>query len=254
MKKLMFIICVIGISVLMSSCLKEGDRSFSGNYLAYVTQDKTSNTIFARAFGYQAGGSLYYQGAMASPKLKDHRPGYWAFIGCSWSEQNGMLEGSNGTIYNVQMTSDPVILPSSVLHLEAVPVIEKPISFLLMNPIYDQKVKDNLFDNKWLFPYQCKIKKGEEAVLEFYFDSKKAENKKDEITIDIILEKKGTATGTTEELKQHYTYVDFSLLRDKLNEVGGYNNQISVKFRFHKEGVSDPKPYISQGTLWYLKD
>lgn len=254
MKKLMFVICAIGISVLMSSCLKEGDRSFSGNYLAYVTKDKTSGIIYAKAFSYQSGGMLYYQGAMASPKLNEHRPGYWAFIGCSWNEQNGMLEGSNGTVYNVQMTSEPAIIPMSVLNLAAAPISEKSLSFLLNSPIYDQKAKDNFLEDKWLFPFQCKMKKDEKATLEFYFNSKDAENKKSEIVIDIVLTKIGEATGTSEELKQNYTYVDFSLLRDELNHAGTYDSHILVKFRFHKDDVDDPKPYISQGVIWNLKD
>ena len=253
MKKLVYFLLTVVVSVGLSSCMKEGDSSFAGTYLAYVTKDSKQDLVYARAFSMR-GSAFYFEGNMTSPKLEKYPPGYFAILNCSWNESYGMVEGTNAPVYKVQVSNDVEMLDVTQFVFSAPPTLAEKIPLTLHAPLYDAKAKDNFLDNKWVFPYLCRIKKGETPDLHFFFDADNQSASKNEVIVDVVLTKSGAATGSDEEQVANFAVIDFSPLRSILMQDSQWqdNNNVRVRFRFNKQGEPQNEPYISDGIEWQI--
>lgn len=251
MKKLVYFLLTVVVSVGLSSCMKEGDSSFAGTYLAYVTKDAKQDLVYARAFSMR-GAAFYFEGNMTSPKLEKYPPGYFAILNCSWNESYGMVEGTNAPVYKVQISNDVEMLDVAQFVFSAPPTLAGKTPLTLHAPLYDAGAKDNFFNDKWVFPYSCRIKKGEIPGLHFFFDADNQSASNNEVIVDIVLTKSGVATGSDEEQVANFAVVDFSPLRLTLMQDNKWQDNVRLKFRFYKQGEPQNEPYVSDGIQWQI--
>lgn len=255
MKKVLLFLSVIGVSLLMTSCLKGGNSSFSGQFISYVTLDETSQKVYAKALD----GQGYYR-FVTSPQMQSaHRPGYFAILGISWKEEYGMADGMGGSVYNVQLAGDIDKIPYADFSFSdiSLSVDEKLHHFDLFRPLSDPRnVKNNFFDDNWLITYRCGLKKGETASLSFNVNPQKQNSsKKDEVIIDVTLKKSGEATGTGDEYHQEHVALHFEQLRQYLLAKidVNYSDVVTVKFRYKKDKDAT-ELYVSEGIDWVLRE
>lgn len=252
MKKLVLFLLTVAVSVGLSSCMKEGESSFAGTYLAYVTKDSKSDLVFARAFSMR-GTSFFFDADITSPKLNKYAPGYFTVLNSSWQESYGVVEGTNPPVYKVEISNDVEMLDVSEMVLSTPPSLVEKLALTLQAPLYDTKAEANFFDDKWVFPYTCRVKKGEKPTLHFFFDAQNQGASNNEVVVDVLLTKTGAASASEEALVANFAVVDFSHLRSVLLNDRKYPNDILIKFRFNKQGEPQNEPYVSEGIQWQLR-
>lgn len=231
MKKLNLLLSLFVVGIILTSCFKEGDGSFShpGDF-SYITQDD-DGLIYARTF-YEGRGNL-----ITSPGIKDVGPGKFVITRYSWNNESGTVKTSDGnTVYNVVTTeiSDPL----STTKLTMSPATENGVSFKAIHrPIFDS---GTYFDDHWAFSYVYSGKEGEAPVVSFYEAARQSEQNPDEVIIDVRLNKIGTATGTQDKEMTNSIVVDMSPLRQKYAAERANTKALSIKFRHYQEGRTEP--------------
>lgn len=211
----------------LSSCLDTGKGSYAGKKeYSYIARDQTTSLIYARTIS----GNL-----ITSEKIKTLSPGSIAFltyeIDLEKAEQTMIGFNNNVIVYTAVLGAEPTIAEQSRLRLTNAP--EAP-AIHFENIFYPPTFSSNdYFDDRWLFHYVVKLKKGETVKADFYTTTETASNgDSNEIIIDIRLTKSGDADNGPAEMIEEYVVADFSDLRSMYKESGKDN--IKLKFRFYK--------------------
>ena len=216
----------------LSSCLEKGETQFSGESFSMISMDK-KGLVYAKVVTNDMRAAF-----ITSPQIKQLAPGTFAIIAYSWTESNGITQTDEGLqVYNANTTAEIKQLPKTTLYPSDAPATPND-PFLLYAPTYDSGL---YFNDHWMFPYSFKHKEGETGTLRFYKSTTapKTENS-NEIIVDIRLVKSGTATGTTEKTTQSGIVVDMSQLREGTPTTGTTTKTLQIKFRFYREGQTEP--------------
>lgn len=234
MKKTMLFLSMIGISLIMTSCLDGGEAAFSSeNDFSYITRDD-KGLVYARVY-YRGQGNF-----ITSSGIQQMNPGDLKFISYSWTEELGTTATAEGYIvYNVNVLGQP----EDVSKTELIPAdapspeedAEDPIQFVLGDPVKDS---GTFFGDYWLFGYSYKQKKGETATLRFY-QSSDSDKDKNEFIIDVRLLKAGEPTEDTESTENDYIAVNMSQIRNLYPSTGTTLKSVTIKFRYYRDGQTD---------------
>lgn len=182
MKKVIFLMSVIGVTFLMTSCLGDSETSFSGAPLSYIKTMNSGLTTYALTLegGYP----------ITSPQIALEEPGTFVFIAYSWSESLNTI--TSDEIYNATVTqiSDP-IEQTSLFTVDAPELTETETP---LTNFGSYAWWDYVLDNKWVLVYSYKKGDGNEKVLRFYHNLE--EGSENEIVIDVrVVEGLGTITA-----------------------------------------------------------
>lgn len=232
MKKLNLLLSLFAASLLLTSCLKEGDGSFSHpNNLAYVTQD-ADGLVYARTV---LNGRPYF---ITSQGIKNVEPKNFVTTGYSWNTENGTITTSEGyTVYNVITTEVSKPFSKTTLNMSPAPT-EPLMSFkTIERPIYST---DMFFEDHWAFSYTYTGKEGNAPIVNFY-EAERTENQQaDEIIIDIRLNTIGTSTSEDKKLSD-VIVVDMTPLRQKYSGSSTTTTKmLTLKFRYYEEEKTEP--------------
>ncbi len=232
MKKLNLLLSLFAASLLLTSCLKEGDGSFSHpSDFAYITQD-AEGLVYARTF-YNGRGNF-----ITSPGIKEVGPGNFVLASYSWNNENGTVTTSEGyNVYNVITTEVSKPFSKTTLNMSPAPT-EPLMSFkTIQRPIFSP---DKFFDDHWAFSYTYKGKEGNAPIVNFY-EAERTENQQaDEIIIDMRLNTIGTSTSEDKELSD-VIVVNMTPLRQKYSGSSTTTTKtLTLKFRYYEEGKTEP--------------
>ena len=212
--------------------INSGQGSWFGNEeYSYISRDETTSTVYARTI------SGYF---ITSEKIKSYPEGTVAFISYKIDfddeAQRTMIgESQNIIVYHVTLAGEPVKVDQTTIKFMDAP--EAPIVHFenIMNPTF---ASNNFFGDRWLFPFQVKLKKGETVKANFYKATNESETSSDEIIVDIRLTKFGQAEeGATEKIEGDYAVVNFSDLRQMFD--GSDKEILKIKFRFYRAANKD---------------
>lgn len=226
MKKMMFFLSIIGVSLLMTSCLGAGSQNFSEPAIAYIARDNASGLVYART----SSGRF-----ITSSQIQTMLPGSFKLFYYSWEESYGLATIENTTVYK------DVIISGNSYDIPTTRVLTNPVSEVKFKPFVgiSQEVyyADNqtYFDDHWILEYAYKAKEGENPIVSFYLREEESESR-DEVVIDIRLSLSGTATGTSETNKSAMVAVDMAPVRAKYSAMEtGSSRRMSVKFNYYVE-------------------
>ncbi|HBG42817.1 MAG TPA: hypothetical protein DDW85_15665 [Porphyromonadaceae bacterium] len=156
MKKLL-LFAMIGVSLILTSCLGETDTQFSGMPLSYITRTE-GGTVFARTIDGLA---------ITSSSIKNLTPGTFVVITYSWNEKTNTVTEDN--IYDVTVTNiDGPIEQSSIAH-NAAPVQTPKIPLKDFQPfLYNSNIYNagEYFDYHIFYSYQTD--ESDKGQLKFY--------------------------------------------------------------------------------------
>ncbi len=226
------LLLVLSATLFLSSCLDSSEGSWAGNEeYSYITRDAATNTVYARTI---AG---YF---ITSEKIKTYPEGTIAFISYQINlddeaQRTLIGEKQNMNVYHATLAGEPVIADQTTLKFSEIP--EAPIVHFenLMNPTF---ASNNYFGDRWLFPYQVKLKKRETMKANFYKVPNEGETSSDEVIIDIRLTKGGAAEeGASEKLTGEYVVVNFEDLRMMFDSSD--KDIINLRFRFYRTANKD---------------
>ncbi|MDR2815334.1 MAG: hypothetical protein LBB62_01320, partial [Proteiniphilum sp.] len=187
MKKLILFLCVIGATLLMTSCMEEGSNNYTESSFVYLETDDLGNTYGKTFSRYSPMRFITHSSMMAM------QTGTFKVMAYSWSEENGttplMVSGQNVQADNVQPISKVIDIPRTLLTMKELPEQENPTGFdEIVAPLYSDY--RNFMGDHWVIEYSYTAKDGEEASVEFY--KREGETEKGEIVIDIRLTLSGT--------------------------------------------------------------
>jgi hypothetical protein len=233
MKKILLAFSMIGMMILMNSCLDSGEQTYTGNSeFAYVTRDN-NGLIYARTGSFNM---------ITAPELQLLTPENCYFISYSWSSSNGITQSSdNFKLMNVSILGNPAedrIPSTSLIMNEAPEELTTPVT-IYFPPAYHSS---NFFGDFWAFSYRWKKKEGESATLQFYKanSSGNESGSSDEVLIDIRLIKTGSGIGT-EKTQDDVIAVNLSQLRYLLGPLTGTTTKnVPIRFRYYEEGKTTP--------------
>lgn len=225
MKKLMLFLSIVGISVLMTSCMKEVNRNFSETAAVYIVRDNASGLVYGRTWS----GTF-----ITSPTIKAMTPGSYKIIAYAWDESNGMATlGDNVSVYdNVAISGTPYDVEKATLMTTEAP--EKESSLLAAEVVFFINDK-NYFQDHWILRYAYKAKTGQTPTLNFYLRENENQSS-NEIGIDVRLSL-SEASGTGEADKADFVALDMAPLRMKYGS-STTSRTLNVKFYFY-EGTRD---------------
>lgn len=228
---------MLSAMLLLSSCLKSSQGSWAGDgEYSYIAIDEATSTIYARTI------SGYF---ITNEKIKTFSPGTIVFLSYqidldNEAERTMIGDNNNVTVYHATLAGEPdVVAEQSTIHLMEAP--EMPIVYFenIFSPLFASNI---YFGDRWLFPYQAKVKKGENLKVSFYkadVDDTTSLTS-DYVIIDIRLTKEGEAEeGAEEKVVEDYVVVNFTQLRAELNMMFGDKDKVNLKFRFYREANED---------------
>lgn len=232
MKKILLICSIVFMGFMLNSCLDSEDQNITGSkQFSYITSDNLGNVYARSTSGYVALPITFKEINMLEQ-------GRCYLLSYTWISEYGMTQLSDGfQVYNVVLTAEPEPVPSAMLHLSDAPQGSGVPFYRFSAPFYSS---DEYFGDFWLFSYQWKKKKGEEANVEFYKSSETMDTS-GEILIDVRLNKIGTPTETTETITDELIAVNLHPLRNLLQTPGGTKpKEVPIRFRYYIEGKSEP--------------
>ncbi len=183
MKRTILLSGMIGMALLLTSCLEEGSQNYEETSVAYIASDATG-----RVYGRTLTSKL-----ITSQNMQLMYPGSFQFLHYSWTEEYGttpisMSSTSTDVLQadNVVIIGDPVEINRVSLRMdEEPPVVETPKKFVAIDqPVY---ATDEIYlDDHWLFQYAYEAKDKDDVAVNFYYmeDPEATEN---EVTIFIEL-------------------------------------------------------------------
>lgn len=224
------LLLVFSAILFLSSCLDSGKGSYAGNSeYSYITRDAISNAVYARTI------SGHY---ITSEKIKLLAPGSIVFVSYQINfdevEQSIIVEdGRDVIVYHAIIPGEPVVANQSRISLMSAP--DAPIMHFenIFNPIF---ASNKYFGDRWLFPYQVKMKKGEDIKIEFYkgTEDDSSSSSDDDLIIDVRFTKSGEAeAGATENVVEDYVVANFSDIRSMFE--GRDKDKVNLKFRFYRK-------------------
>lgn len=228
MKKLNVLLGIIGVALLMTSCLNKGETSYSGVPLSYITSSETG-VKYAQTFDGLP---------ITSPQILLKDEGSFVYIAYTWKESLNTVTPEN--IYNATVTdiSDP-IEKSTILPLAA-PENETEVPLETFSPVV---YGGEFFGYHWIYSYGYEKGDGSKKELRFYVDpTQESEN---EVIIDVRLE--DGAGSITKDQDNVMGAVDIEYIHQKYSAglSSGNSKSIQVYFRYYLEK--------SDGTLQLYK-
>lgn len=204
--------------------INEGKESWvAKEEYSYITRDEVTNIVYARTI------SGYF---ITSEKIKIIPIGTIAFISyqIDFGEAKQTIIGNNTIVYHATLADETVIVDQTPVKFMEIP--EMPIIYFenILNPTF---ASNAYFGDRWFFPFQVKLKKGETVKANFYKAADEIGMSNDEVIIDIRLTKNGEAEdGATDKVVVEYIVADFSDLRMMFE--GSDKNELKLKFRFYR--------------------
>ncbi|MDR1517013.1 MAG: hypothetical protein LBS52_02745 [Dysgonamonadaceae bacterium] len=228
MRKLFLFFSVVGLSVLMNSCLGDGKNSFTEAYPCYITTDNSTYLTYARTLNGRF---------ITSNEIKLMEPGTFHSISYSWDESYGTtpisIGGYSYPVYNVTSTSEEI--GKKELYYSEAPDEENPVPLYYSSQF--QAVPDEYgtyWNDHWVIAYAYKIKKGESISAQFYVPPRSSDENNAEVVIDVRLTKSGTAESTAEIVEDDVVALNMAPIRSQY--ISSANQTVNVKFRFYTEG------------------
>lgn len=230
MKKMILLSTVLGVALLMTSCLEEGSRNYAESSVAYIAQDDISFAIYGKTLT----GRI-----ITSQQMQMMQPGTFKFLTYSWEEEYGQTKMGEFYLDNVVISGDPVPLDQTTLNLGDT-AQEVSAKFLAIDPPYYFNDENYLGDH-WLFEYAYEAKKGETAVVSFYkIGDPEAVN--NEIKIDIHLAIEGTPeAGSSVTSKIDIIALNMAPLRAAYEGASQTaTKELKITFRYYLKGQERP--------------
>lgn len=201
----------------MTSCLKEGEQSRSGEGQMFYVSETTEGLKFAY------NGDL----AITSPQIKAAEADKWYVMSWLWDSKMG-FEGQN--ILKVQ-TADMVKVPNGTFTVSSTPATEplfllkgfRPTRMLISRDFGDYLLYDVTYDKK----------EGEVVSLNFYSDLELPSDNSTLFTINVRLSKSGTGIGENKTVTETYA-VKMNALRSKISFHDGQHSQgFDIKYVYY---------------------
>lgn len=228
-KTTLLLLGIIGLTLLLTSCLEGGSRNYDENSVVYLAMDNTSGRIYGRTIS----GRL-----ITSAGMQLMTPGSFQFLRYSWTEEYGYTTIENSLqADNVTIVGDPIQISRVPLRMnQQPPQVETPLKFVgVDSPVYAED-KVYLADH-WLFQYACEIKKGQTASVNFYNveDEEASEN---DITIVIDLTISGVPdAGASTTTKTDIIALDMSQLRATYEGTSATTTKdLKITFQYYMKG------------------
>ena len=235
MKRRILLCGMIGMALLLTSCLDEGSQNYDETSVAYMATDIATGRVYGRTLS----GRL-----ITSADMQLMFPGTFQFLRYSWTEEYGTtpisISPTSTDVFqadNVVVTADPVEINRVSLRMnQEPPVVETQKNFVdIDKPVY---AADKIYlGDHWLFQYAYEAKKGESAAVNFYYmeDPDAAEN---EITIVIDLTITGEPeAGSSVTTKTDIIALNMSQLRAMYEGASQTNTkELEITFQYHQKG------------------
>ncbi len=228
-KTTLLLLGIIGLTLLLTSCLEGGSRNYDENSVVYLAMDNTSGRIYGRTIS----GRL-----ITSAGMQLMTPGSFQFLRYSWTEEYGYTTIENSLqADNVTIVGDPIQISRVPLRMnQQPPQVETPLKFVgIDSPVYAED-KAYLGDH-WLFQYAYEIKKGQTASVNFYYmeDEEASEN---DITIVIDLTISGVPdAGASTTTKTDIIALDMSQLRATYEGTSATTTKdLKITFQYYMKG------------------
>ncbi len=247
MKKVILFLSVIGITLMMTSCLGEGGNNYTDSSFVYLSMDGRGQ-IYGKTFSRYSSHTRL----ITSNSMMTMDPGTFKFMVYSWDEANGTAPITiNGQSYDadvVQLADKVIDISKTYLYLEELPEVENPVGFDdILAPLYTNS--KSFMNDYWVVEYAYSAKKGERAQIEFY--KRNELNDKGEIVIDIHLTLSGTPEGTTVEKRGDAIALDMSDLR-AMSEGSTQGKELKIRFMYYKnKGDNDTEPEMVESQNVY---
>jgi hypothetical protein len=170
-------------------------------------------------------------------------PGTLQFFRYSWTEEQGTTPVRVGLSSTEVVNADRVIISGEPVEINQVylridqepPVVETPAKFVAIDPPFYAGDDIYLGDN-WIFQYAYEAKKGENAVVNFYYTEDPAATD-NEITIVMDLTIEGTPEGTSVSTKSDLVALHMSDLRAMYEGTSTTNTkELKINFEYHIKG------------------
>lgn len=238
MKKSILLWTMIGVTLLLTSCLEEGSRNYDETSVVYMSTDIVTGRVYGRTLTNKM---------ITSANMQLMLPGTFQFLRYSWTEEYGTTPitlGTTSTIVlqadNVAIVGDPVEISRVSLRMnQTPPQTETPDKFVAIDsPVYAQ---DEIYlGDHWLFQYAYEAKKGEGADVNFYYEENEGELG-NEATIIIDLTITGEPeTGSSTINNTDIVALNMSQLR-ALYEGSGTTStkELKVTFKYYRKGGNE---------------
>lgn len=232
MKKVILFLSVIGVTLLMTSCLGEGSNNYTDSSFVYVDTDDRGTT-YGKTFSRYSPTRFIIHSSMMTMN-----PGTFKAMAYGWDEENGttaiIIDGQTVQVDNVQLLAEVVDITRTSLNMTELPEPEDPKGFNeIATPLYSD-YKDFMADH-WVIEYAYTAKKGQKANVEFY---KRDEEVNGEIIIDVHLTLSGTPDGDSD-----VGYADaIALNMSQLRAMNSAKEELKIKFKYYKKGSGDAEP------------
>lgn len=249
MKRTILLLGFIGMTLLLTSCLEEGNQNYEEASVVYIASDATGQvygrTLTSRLITSQSMQLMFYPDS------------FW-LLNYSWTEEAGTtpIHISDADVLqadNVSIIGDPVEINKVPLRMdEEPPVVGTPQKFVgIDRPVY---AADEIYlGDHWLFQYAYKAKDKDNVAVKFYYmeDPNAAENV---VTIFIEL----TITGVPNDnssltTRTDIVALDMSQLRAMYEGSSQTNTkELLITFKYYQEGsdqivTSEPYRMTVQG-------
>lgn len=231
MKSKFLLLALLGIGLLLSSCLGEGSRNYAESSVAYIVQDDISFVIYGKTLTGRV---------ITSQQMQLMQPGTFKFLTYSWDEENGTTPIGEIQADNVNVSGDPVDVGSTTLNMNEGPVQNEPRHFAGIDPPFYARDKYYLGDH-WLFQYAYESKKGETAVVQFYLNDN-PEADENEINIDVQLTFTGTPeAGSSTTTKTDIIALNMAPLRAAYEGTSQTTTkELKIIFQYYLKGQEEP--------------
>ena len=240
MKKLFFLLCVIGTTVMMTSCLERENRYDDAGFVYIATSTEVTPEVnFGRVFSRAAGARLITNRHIQDGSITQSgipvplRPGNFYFFAFRWEEANGTTPISEHLhADNANIDSDVITIPGG--DLSFVPVAEgTPLpehAFLGVNPIIFFN-DANWWNDHWIFEYGY-LGGENPPIIQFHKREVAPEDIHSsftEINIDVRISD-GFQPGTSPRGRAHATALNVAELR---NAFVDKTRELRVTFHYY---------------------
>ena len=205
MKKSILLWAMIGVTLLLTSCLDEGSRNYDETSVVYMSTDITTGRVYGRTLTSKI---------ITSANMQLMLPGTFQFLRYSWTEEYGTTPITLGTTSTVVIQADNVAIDS---------------------PVY---AEDKIYlGDHWLFQYAYEAKKGEDADVNFYYEGNEgALGNEATIIIDLTITGEPEA-GSSTTAKTDIVALNMSQLRSLYESSGTTDTkELKVTFKYYRKG------------------
>lgn len=238
MKKSSLLWAMIGMSLLMTSCLEEGNRNYDETSVVYMSTDIATGRVYGRTLTDRQ---------ITSADMQLMLPGTFQFLRYTWTEEYGTTPITLSSTSNVVLQADNVVIVGDPVELEKVslrmnqspPQTETPDKFVALDsPVY---AADEIYlGDHWLFQYAYEAKKGENADVNFFFEGNEgALGNEATIIVDLNITGEPDA-GSSATSKTDIVALNMSQLRALYEGSGSTSTkELKVTFKYYRKGSNE---------------